>query len=50
MNKNLLKYSLLSTLLISLTLGDYNCIKSSFNDSCVDEEQLPEGSHRQRQG
>ena len=50
MNKNLLKYSLLSTLLISLTLGDYNCIKSSFNDSCVDEEQSREGFYRQRQG
>ena len=35
MNKNLLKYSLVTTLLISLTLGDYNCIK----DSCADEEQ-----------
>ena len=49
MNKNLLKYSLLSTLLISLTLGDHNCFKS-FNDSCADEEQSPEGLHRQIQG
>jgi len=32
MNKNLLKYSLLSTLLISLTFGDYNCAKSCEDD------------------
>ena len=49
MNKNPLKYSLLTTLLISLTLGDYNCFKS-FNDSCVDEEQSPEVFYRERQG